>query len=183
MLSGGYSWRLFFYVEFAFAMALFILAFVFVEETSYDRLAAAALSTAPSEAEKVGVPEQLEQGGQPAGSAAPARKSFVQTLSPWGRVDPNAPFFSTIAHSFTYFLVPQSLWVITTFGINGQYRNIPCKMYIYFCQKLTGLQYVTLPLMTDVLPSRIYPSFFFSSVLTHSRLVCQHWPSPTHSPS
>ncbi|KAI6083400.1 putative MFS transporter [Hypoxylon rubiginosum] len=118
MLSGGYSWRLFFYVEFAFAMALFILAFVFVEETSYDRLAAAALSTAPSEAEKVGVPEQLEQGGQPAGSAAPARKSFVQTLSPWGRVDPNAPFFSTIAHSFTYFLVPQSLWVITTFGIN-----------------------------------------------------------------
>lgn len=37
MLAGGYSWRLFFYVEFAFACALLVMAFFFVEETSYDR--------------------------------------------------------------------------------------------------------------------------------------------------
>ncbi|XXG97460.1 hypothetical protein Hte_003761 [Hypoxylon texense] len=118
MLSGGYSWRLFFYVEFSFAMALLILAFFFVEETSYDRRAAAALSTPPSESEKDGVPEQLEQSVEQASPAIPPRKSFVQTLSLRGRVDPDAPFFMTIVHSFSYFLVPQSLWVITTFGIN-----------------------------------------------------------------
>jgi hypothetical protein len=31
MLAGGYSWRLFFYVEIAFAGALLILAFFVVE--------------------------------------------------------------------------------------------------------------------------------------------------------
>lgn len=118
MLSGGYSWRLFFYVEFSFAMALLILAFFFVEETSYDRIAVVP-STPPSESEKDGAAEQLEQGAQLSSPAIPARKSFVQTLSLRGRVDTDVPFFMTIAHSFSYFLVPQSLWVITTFGING----------------------------------------------------------------
>lgn len=117
MLSGGYSWRLFFYVEFSFAMALLILAFFFVEETSYDRIAVVP-STPPSESEKDGAAEQLEQGAQLSSPAIPARKSFVQTLSLRGRVDTDVPFFMTIAHSFSYFLVPQSLWVITTFGIN-----------------------------------------------------------------
>jgi heme exporter protein D len=37
MLAGGYSWRLYFYVEIAFAGALLILAFFVVEETMYDR--------------------------------------------------------------------------------------------------------------------------------------------------
>lgn len=37
MLNGGYSWRLFFYVEFAFACGLFLLAFFVVEETTYHR--------------------------------------------------------------------------------------------------------------------------------------------------
>lgn len=35
LLSGGYGWRLFFYVEIAFAGFLLILAFLFVEETAY----------------------------------------------------------------------------------------------------------------------------------------------------
>ncbi|KAI1780736.1 putative MFS transporter [Hypoxylon cercidicola] len=118
MLSGGYSWRLFFYVEFAFAMLLLILSFLYVEETSYDRKAAIAPYTPPSDSEKDSPPEQLEQGVQPTISATPARKSFVQTLSLRGRFDPDVPFFMTIARSFSYFLIPQSLWVITTFGIN-----------------------------------------------------------------
>src|ERR1700684_4002711 len=47
MLAGGYSWRLYFYVEIAFAGALLILAFFVVEETMYDRKAMTP-STAPS---------------------------------------------------------------------------------------------------------------------------------------
>ncbi|KAI0181747.1 putative MFS transporter [Hypoxylon sp. FL1284] len=117
MLSGGYSWRLFFYVEFSFAMALLILAFFFVEETSYDRHAAAPPSTPPSELEKEAAPEQLEQTVPQVGSATPARKSFVQTLSLRGRYNPDVPFFATIFRSFSFFLIPQSLWVVTTFGI------------------------------------------------------------------
>ncbi|KAI0843624.1 MFS general substrate transporter [Hypoxylon sp. FL0890] len=117
MLSGDYSWRLFFYVYFAFAMALLVLAFIFVEETSYDRRTFAAPSSPPNDSEKEGVHE-VESGGQRAGLVVPPRKSFVQTLSLWGKVDADVPFFTTMLRSFTYFLVPQSLWVITTFGIN-----------------------------------------------------------------
>lgn len=122
MLSGGYGWRLFFYVEFAFAVALLLLAFFFVEETSYDRqafAAAAASASPPSESEKYEA-QEVEDGVQQTDLAVPPRKNFTQTLSLSGRVDPNVPFFATILRSFTYFLVPQSVWVITTFGINGQ---------------------------------------------------------------
>ncbi|KAI2772111.1 putative MFS transporter [Daldinia loculata] len=117
MLSGGHGWRLFFYVEFAFAIALLILAFFFVEETSYNRQAHAAPSTPPNELEKEGVHE-VEKGTQQADLIVPSRKSFLETLSLRGRVDSNVPFFTTMIRSFTYFLVPQSLWVVTTFGIN-----------------------------------------------------------------
>ncbi|KAI8958182.1 putative MFS transporter [Daldinia sp. FL1419] len=118
MLSGGHGWRLFFYVEFAFAVALLILAFIFVEETSYNRRVLAAPSTPPNEPEKEGVHE-VEKGVQQAELIVPSRKTFLETLSLRGRVDSDVPFFTTMIRSFTYFLVPQSLWVITTFGING----------------------------------------------------------------
>ncbi|KAI0880092.1 major facilitator superfamily domain-containing protein [Annulohypoxylon maeteangense] len=117
MLAAGYGWRLFFYVEFAFAMALLILAFFFVEETSYNRAAFTSPSTPPNEIEKEGLSE-IEKGSQQADLVVPPRKSLLQTLSLWGRVDNDVPFFTTMIRSFTYFLVPQSLWVITTFGIN-----------------------------------------------------------------
>ncbi|OTA53339.1 putative MFS transporter [Hypoxylon sp. EC38] len=117
MLSGGYGWRLFFYVYFAFAMALLVLAFFFVEETSYDRRAATAPHSPPNDSEKEGVRE-VESGDQHVRLVVPPRKSFMQTLSLRGKVDSDVPFFTTILRSFTYFLVPQSLWVITTFGIN-----------------------------------------------------------------
>lgn len=117
MLSGGYGWRLFFYVYFAFAMALLVLAFFFVEETSYNRRAFTEPPSPPNDFEKEGARE-VESGGQHAGLIIPPRKSFMQTLSLRGKVDSDVPFFTTILRSFTYFLVPQSLWVITTFGIN-----------------------------------------------------------------
>ncbi|KAI1341746.1 putative MFS transporter [Xylariaceae sp. FL0016] len=118
MLAGGYGWTLFFYVEFAFGMALLILALFFVEETSYDRKAAMAIPTPPIESEKIGG-EEIEGGSpRPNLEGTLARKSFVQTLSLWGRIDHEVPFFTMQWRSFTYFLVPQALWVIASFGIN-----------------------------------------------------------------
>ena len=52
MLAGGYSWRLFFYVETAFAGLLLILAFLFVEETTYKRLSPSGRSSPSIEGEK-----------------------------------------------------------------------------------------------------------------------------------
>ncbi|KAK5053952.1 hypothetical protein LTR84_001914 [Exophiala bonariae] len=116
MLSGGNSWRLFFYVEFAFACVLFILAFLFVEETWYKRdLMKARLGaavTANAEPEKGVETESAEIS-----PTAPARKSFVSTLKPWGVYDREAPFFMTAIRSFSYFLVPSVFWVVATYGI------------------------------------------------------------------
>jgi hypothetical protein len=117
-LTGGYGWRLFFYVEFAFGAALLLLAFLFVEETSYDRKAAMLISTPPMGDKKAsnGMIEQVITASS--NTLTPPRKSFVKTLSLWGRVDHDVPFFMMMARSFTYFLVPQALWVIASFGIN-----------------------------------------------------------------
>jgi hypothetical protein len=126
ILAGGYGWRLFFYVEFAFGAALLLLAFFFVEETSYDRKAAVlkfpppvdAGKDAGKDAEKTS--DIMTEQVLPTTSDAvtPRRKSFVQTLSLWGRIDHDVPFFLMMARSFTYFLVPQALWVVASFGIN-----------------------------------------------------------------
>ncbi|KAI0809411.1 putative MFS transporter [Xylaria sp. FL0064] len=119
ILAGGYGWRLFFYVEFAFGAALLVLAFFFVEETSYDRKAAMLMSTAQTEEEKPSDRMEENQGSaKRSDPPIPPRKSFVKTLSPWGRVNHDVPFFTMMARSFTYFLVPQALWVIASFGIN-----------------------------------------------------------------
>ncbi|KAI1809346.1 putative MFS transporter [Poronia punctata] len=122
ILAGGYGWQLFFYVEFAFGAALLILAFFFVEETSYDREAAVLGSTPPSnsenDAEKTSDAMVEQASTNLPGSATPPRKSLLETLSLWGRIDHDVPFFLTMTRSFTYFLVPQALWVIASFGIN-----------------------------------------------------------------
>lgn len=116
MLAGGYSWRLFFYVEFAFACLLFILAFLFVEETWYKRDAMkarlGAAVTTNTEPEK-----GVETDSAEVSPAAPERKSFVSTLKPWGVYDREAPFFMTALRSFSYFLVPSVFWVVATYGI------------------------------------------------------------------
>ena len=126
MLAGGYSWRLYFYVEAAFAGLLLLLAFFFVEETTYKRDTPNPSSPSPpvsdsgerkvfgqDEAEKESVPvDHIEVQ-----TLVPPRKTFLQTLKPWSAINHDESFFMTIARSFTYFLVPSVLWVVTSFGI------------------------------------------------------------------
>lgn len=111
MLAGGYSWRLFFYVEFAFAMALLIFAFFVVEETAYKRNKAPSVPTSSADSDKV-----MEASHAEIAPVIPERKSFISTLKPWSGIDRDAEFWIMIPRSFTYFLVPQVLWVITSFG-------------------------------------------------------------------
>lgn len=119
MLAGGNSWRLFFYVEAAFAAALLIMAFFFVEESTYHRVIQptssndSSHSLATKNGEKVtNSPGELED----ASISLPPRKSFLSTLAPWSAIDPDAEFFITMLRSFTYFLVPAVFWVITSYG-------------------------------------------------------------------
>lgn len=122
LLIEPWGWRLFFYVVLAFALALFVLAFLFVEESSYDRDAHMHLTAAapvedasPSDSDKPTT--RVNDEAPSTTQEAPLRKPFLQTLSLKGRYDPEAHFFGTMAMSFTYFLVPQVFWVITSFGI------------------------------------------------------------------
>jgi hypothetical protein len=124
MLDAGYSWRLYFYVLIAFSGGLFILAFFFAEETSYDRDAALAQETTAAmdpATERISSHLHDEKAVDSAGTVTTGttqrRQKFFQTLSPAGRVDHEFPFFLTIIRSFSYFLVPHALWVITTYGI------------------------------------------------------------------
>ena len=123
MLAGGYSWRLYFYVEIAFAGVLLILAFIFVEETTYKRVKSSGSPT-PSigEERKVFSKDEVEKESVPTGQVevetmVPPRRSFVATLKPWSGINHDEEFFMTIVRSFTYFLVPSVLWVVTSFGI------------------------------------------------------------------
>jgi hypothetical protein len=113
MLAGGYSWQLFFYVVFAFAVALLIFAFFVVEETAYKR--AKAPLTPP--ATTLGSDKVLDTSHTEVASVIPPRKTFAQTLKPWSGIDHEQEFWIMIPRSFTYFLVPQVLWVATSFGI------------------------------------------------------------------
>jgi uncharacterized membrane protein len=112
MLAGGYSWRLFFYVEFAFAVALFVLAFFVVEETAYHRPKPQDVADSPSGGEKNGA-TALESTAE---SSIPVRKTFAQQLKFWGVWEHDSDFFLMMARSFTYFLVPHVFWVVTTYG-------------------------------------------------------------------
>ncbi|KAK4150455.1 major facilitator superfamily domain-containing protein [Chaetomidium leptoderma] len=121
MLAGGHSWRLFFYVEFAFGCALFILAFFVVEETLYHRKPRAE-SIHESSSSHHDEKHSTANAAVADDSAAtadhlPPRKTFLQTLKFWGVYEKDSDFFLMMARSFTYFLVPHVLWVITTYGI------------------------------------------------------------------
>jgi hypothetical protein len=113
MLAGGYSWRLFFYVETAFATALFILAFIFVEETTYHRNPPTTVRAEMVLSVDFGraIVESQENS-----TYIPARKSFLVTLKPWGKIDHDAEFITTMIRPFSYFVVPAVFWVITTYG-------------------------------------------------------------------
>lgn len=134
MLAGGYSWRLFFYVEAAFAAALLIMAFLFVEESTYHRDNQStsshdlfqSLEVKTGEKEKDS-PEELEDV---LSIGMPPRKSFLSTLAPWNAVDSDAEFFMTMLRSFSYFFVPAVFWVIASYG------RYPCT-YTNKCFMLT----------------------------------------------
>lgn len=115
MLAGGLSWNLFFYVEFAFAVAVLILAFFFVEETHYVRKTTPLSITPPDPINKEAAISELEN--TPSASMIPLRKPLLQQLRPWSPIDHSTPFFVMMLRSFTYLLVPSTLWVITTYGI------------------------------------------------------------------
>lgn len=103
MLSGGYSWRLFFYVEFAFAVALLVGAFFFVEESMYKRQAIVAIPQ-NSSGEKMSATEvEIRIPEIP-------RKTWAQQLKVWNGIDREAPFFMTMLRCFTYLLVPSMFW-------------------------------------------------------------------------
>jgi len=123
MLAGGYSWRLYFYVVFAFAATLLIATFFFVEESHYDRqVQSLSPSLSDHDLKKEGRTEHIEV----AVAVIPPRKNFLQTLKPWNGINKDAEFFMTIARSFTYFLVPSVLWVIVSFGkLHQQDKRIP----------------------------------------------------------
>lgn len=128
MLAGGYSWRLFFYVQFAFGCALLILAFFVVEETLYHRKPPAdAIQESPSPLSQVEKASMTNAVSEDSSQTAdiPPRKTFLQTLKFWGVYDRESEFFMMIARSFTYFLVPHVLWVITTYG------SSPCSLFTF----------------------------------------------------
>lgn len=113
MLAGGYSWNLYFYVVFAFAVALLIFAFFVVEETAYKRVPSATSQTSTPTKEKISTASHTEETA----SSIPPRKTFAQQLKIWNGIDHEQEFWIMMPRSFTYFLVPQVLWVATSFGI------------------------------------------------------------------
>ena len=124
MLAGGYSWRLFFYVESAFAGLLLIIAFLFVEETAYKRTTpnGPALPNPQGEKRVYGRDEVDDKSANmvehvEVQTLVPPRRNFLATLKPWSAIDHDQQFFMTAIRSFTYFLVPSVLWVVTSFGI------------------------------------------------------------------
>ncbi|KAI1259522.1 putative MFS transporter [Xylariaceae sp. FL1019] len=117
MLPTRYSWRLFFYVVIAFASALFVLAFFFVEETSYDRRRVPYSTTESPNGTTMSSSHDKPKTVVEHASTVPARKTFLKTIKPTGRIDRTVPFFTLMWRSLTYVLVPQVLWVITSFGV------------------------------------------------------------------
>lgn len=123
MLGAGRGWKLFFWVEFAFGVALLIMTFIFVEETRYFRNPALVPSgsvTPPTEAGvdtiKAKVEAEEMRSVDDLDERIPPRKTMMQQLNPWSGIDHDAEFFMTALRSFTYYLVPVALWVNTTYG-------------------------------------------------------------------
>ncbi|KAK3388715.1 major facilitator superfamily domain-containing protein [Sordaria brevicollis] len=130
MLGAGLSWNLFFWVEFAFGMALLVLCFLFVEETRYERQ---LLPSSPSSTSRVGqeVAEKDNAKAEEANTTThqielnsptiiPPRKPFLHQLHLWSPSSSSVksqPLHTLLLRSFSHLLVPSTFWVITTYGI------------------------------------------------------------------
>lgn len=113
MLAGGYSWRLFFYVESAFAGALLVLAFFYVEESMYHR---EIPTTTDAQFDGNSETKEIVQHQEQITTSVPKRKSFISTLRPWSHIDRDADFFGTMVRPFSYFVIPAVFWVVATYG-------------------------------------------------------------------
>ena len=122
MLDTDPGYKTLFYVLISFAVALFIFAFFVVEETSYDRKAHTASSNSnrnsSASGDDSGDKEKDDTRAIEQAPTIPPRRTFMQTLKPWDKSDPKVDMFGMMWRSFTYFLVPQVFWVVTTYGIN-----------------------------------------------------------------
>jgi len=111
-------------------MALLIMAFLFVEETQYRRPKISVdlqevheLNTAAEDEKsssrkyEQGATDIFSYGHSHESAAIPERRSFLSTLKPWSYINHDEQFFVTAVRSFTYYLVPPVLWVVTTYGI------------------------------------------------------------------
>lgn len=115
MLRSGYSWRLFFYVTFAFAIGLLLVTFLFVEETQYKRCKPAHLVSQGTSIEGSGKTASTDYRENEL-TQHEERRTFAATLNIFTGINREVQFFLTIARSFTYFLQPFTFWVITTCG-------------------------------------------------------------------
>jgi hypothetical protein len=111
MLNAGYSWRLFFYVCIAFAGALLIAAYIFVEESSYVRKV--VIETPEGEYVKTQIQEEIELAIPGHGS----RKTWKEQLRLYNGINHSVSYWMTTFRPFTYLVVPAVFWVIATYGI------------------------------------------------------------------
>ncbi|KAK8153019.1 major facilitator superfamily domain-containing protein [Phyllosticta citrichinensis] len=100
----------------AFAAALLVLSFIFVEETMYKRDTGQTSSNSSDSSDK-DVGEKMNAVERLQSVPVPPRKTFRKQLKVWSGIDHSVSFFLTAGRSFTYFMVPSVLWVITSFGI------------------------------------------------------------------
>lgn len=123
MLAGGYSFRLFFYIEFAIGVAPHhrnILALPgdgLQEEGEGDGPGPYRKLRWCIDGQASGIccrPQKDRSRAQP---VMKQRKSYLASLNPWSGIDREADFFMMVVRSFSYYLVPHVLWVITSFGI------------------------------------------------------------------
>ncbi|RVX67617.1 hypothetical protein B0A52_08146 [Exophiala mesophila] len=163
MLAGGYEWRLFFWVEFAFGCALLILTFFFVEETRYHRVLPADPATPSVD---VDGKEDVKHIRDVEEMQIPPRKTRMQQLSLWSGIDHNAHFFTIALRSFTYYLVPVALWVNTTYGI---YIGLGALTFNYtFPMKIVQPPYNWSPTNSGLIAVASAIGFFLAIPLTPS---------------
>lgn len=117
MLAGGYSFRVFFYIEFAMVLVLVAAGFFLCPETAIKR----RVKVMDGEAtQSVGV-AGMDRGEGVATDqkrveveAIPMkkqRKPYIASLSPWSGIDHKADFIMKMMRSFSYYLIPNVLWV------------------------------------------------------------------------
>ncbi|KAI9706883.1 MAG: hypothetical protein M1820_004662 [Bogoriella megaspora] len=132
MLAAGYSFRLFYWVEFAFGIALLVAAFFLVPETAYDRkttVQSIKVNGLPSSRDGHEKQVDLSTSLVPSSAAAvdveveghtltvPPSRSYLQSLKPWSYYDRKTSFWLMILRSFTYYPVPVVLAFNYTFPL------------------------------------------------------------------